>query len=85
MSRITVGMVDAKLGRLVRITNRKLRLEYAGEPRRPRLQEIISGTGAIKELSPRLPVVQMYEWLDAFEKGIDMGLELAKGIIHETF
>jgi hypothetical protein len=78
-------MVDAKLGRLMRIiTNRKLRIEYAGEPRRPRLQEIISETGAIRDLSPRLPVVQMYEWLDAFEKGIDMGLQIAKETINET-
>jgi hypothetical protein len=72
MPRITRDMVDAKVIRLNRM-GVPLVIEYGGEPQRPRVYlKAPEGTWE-KELSPRLPKKDMYEWLDAFEKGFGEG------------
>ena len=87
MPKITRDMVDAKIIRLNRM-GVPLVIEYGGEPQRPRVYlKAPEGTWET-ELSPRLTKSQMYEWLDAFEKGFDMGhtqaTEAIKKIIKET-
>jgi hypothetical protein len=87
MPRITRDELDARVERLNRM-GVPIIIEYAGEPLRPRAYLEAPGGTWERELSPRLTPGQMSDWLDAFEKGFDIGhtqaTEAIKKIIKET-
>ncbi len=83
MPRVSKDEIDAKVIRLNRM-GIPIVMEYAGEPQRPRAFLKPTEEEWLSHLSPRLTKGQMYEWLDAFERGFDEGVKWAKGQIEKV-
>lgn len=66
-----MNYIQAKINNLNNYYGLDLCIELSGVPRRPR---ILTKGGAI--VSPSLPRDMMYEWVCAYEKGIDLGWKL---------
>lgn len=66
----------ADLDQIVRVletmTGRAYRVEYAYG--RPRLYEVIGPSGACRDVSPRLPKSELYDWISAYIDGYSAGL-----------
>jgi len=72
MAKITKKNLEAKLSMVRQNTGLDLMIEFSGSPRKPRVF-MDKGNGVLKELSPRMPVKDIYEWLDAFDIGYTLG------------
>ncbi len=58
---------------LKRLTGLNLEIEWSGVPQRPR----IFNNGSA-DLSPRLSIKDLHLWIEAFEEGFTIGLELCE-------
>lgn len=65
------SLCNRAVGRLAKMVDQDLYIEYYGKPCRPRLALAIDGE-FVRWLSPQLPLGAFYTWVDTMTLGIEL-------------
>ena len=69
--RMTQELCNRAVGRLAKMVDQDVYIEYYGQPNRPRLA-LATGDEFVRWLSPQLPLGAFYNWIDAMTFGIKL-------------